>query len=111
MEGHAVIAGSGILHTQYKDFVHLDDGAIRCPGHYENLYKGWNLLGWTGSNVKAGDLLNNSSASMISVYNSHTGSFQSYYAGAKAQKDFTLTSGEGFFLLSEKDGVQQIYIG
>ena len=80
------------------------------PGHNEYLYKGWNLLGWTGSNIKASDLMNNTTATMISVYNSHSKTFQSYYKGASANKDFILISGEGFFLLSEKDNIQQIYI-
>jgi len=78
--------------------------------HYINIYRGWNMVGWSSqSDVKASEILGRISLSMVSRYNA--GAYQTFYSGASASKNFTLTGGEGYFLRSETSTVQQLYIG
>ncbi len=80
--------------------------------HYINIYRGWNMVGWSSpSNIKASVIMGQVSLSMVSRYNTSTGGYQTYYVGASASKNFTLTGGEGYFLRSELSTVQQLYIG
>ena len=99
-------------------FVHsVHSGSLPCYGnlllpHNVNIYQGWNLLGWSGSsNTSASDVMSQVSLSMISRYNNSARIYQSYYSGANPTRNFTLTSGEGYFLRSSVPAVQQLYIG
>jgi PKD repeat protein len=67
-----------------------------------SLVPGWNLVSWPldNSSLRASDLVNNASlgVDLVTMFNSATGMFSSYYRGANPSKDFVMTSDVGYFV-------------
>lgn len=107
----SLLPGNGYFIYGNKPATMYYSGDAYPPGSLNVTY-GWNVLGWTGTNnVMASDVLGRVSASMVSIYNSTTQSFQTYYVGASPAKNFVLKPGSGFFLLSTSPTIQQLYTG
>jgi hypothetical protein len=73
---------------------------------------GWNMIGWSSLNsVTASTLFGRANLVMISRYDPVTGAFQNYYTGAPQGSDFTIRSGEGYFVYPGTATAQQLNIG